>query len=86
MVVFKCFLPCVPSLSPSTSLLAPRGPDAVPSEDYSRWPPCAAGFFVKGDSPRTHAHLEKKHYENKHKFSFKFRFGFGALEPDRTAH
>jgi hypothetical protein len=61
-----------------TSLLALRGPDAVPSEDYSRWPPCAAGFFVKGERPRTHS-SKKKDYENKYKFRFK------APEPDRTA-
>jgi hypothetical protein len=42
-----------------TSLLALRGPDAVPSEDYSRWPPCAAGFFVKGDRPRAHSNKKK---------------------------
>jgi hypothetical protein len=31
-----------------TSLLAPRGPDVAPSEDYFHWPPCAAGFFGEG--------------------------------------
>ena len=31
----------------------------MPSEDYSRWPPCAAGFFVKGERPRTHSSKKK---------------------------
>jgi len=52
---------------------------AVPSEDYSRQPPCSAGFFVKGERPRTHS-SKKKDYENKYKFRFR------AQEPDRTAH
>jgi hypothetical protein len=57
---------CLLSLSPITSLLAPRGPDAVPSKDYSRWPPWAAGFFVKGERPRTHSSKKKtmKTYAN----------------------
>jgi hypothetical protein len=33
---------------------------AVPSEDYSRQPPCSAGFFVKGERPRTHSRAKKK--------------------------
>ena len=32
---------------------------AVPSEDYSRQPPCSAGFFVKGERPRTHRAKKK---------------------------
>src|SRR5580658_3186678 len=32
---------------------------AVPSEDYSRQPPCSAGFFVKGERPRTHSSKKK---------------------------
>jgi hypothetical protein len=31
----------------------------VPSKDYSRWPPCSAGFFVKGERPRTHRAKKK---------------------------
>ncbi len=31
------------------------GADAVPSEDHFRWPPCSAGFFVKGGTPKTHS-------------------------------
>jgi hypothetical protein len=61
-----------------TSLLAPRGPDAVPSKDYSHWPPCAAGFFREGREAEN-AQQQKKDYENKYKFRFK------APEPDRTA-
>ena len=39
---------------------------AVPSEDYSRQPPCSAGFFVKGERPRTHSSKKKimKTYTN----------------------
>jgi hypothetical protein len=51
---------------------------AVPSEDYSRQPPCFARLFVKGERPRTHR-AKKKDYENKNKFRFR------APEPDRTA-
>jgi len=38
----------------------------VPSKDYSRWPPCSAGFFVKGERPRTHRAKKKimKTYTN----------------------
>ena len=32
---------------------------AVPSEDYSRQPPCSAGSFVKGERPRTHSSKKK---------------------------
>ena len=32
---------------------------AVPSKDYSRQPPCSAGFFVKGERPRTHRAKKK---------------------------
>ena len=42
-----------------TSLLAFRGPDAVPPEGNLRWPPCSAGFFVKGERPRTHSSKKK---------------------------
>jgi hypothetical protein len=31
----------------------------VPSEDYSRWPHGSAGFFVKGERPRTHSSKKK---------------------------
>jgi hypothetical protein len=55
-----------------------RGPDAVPSKDYSRWPPCAAGFFREGREAEN-AQQQKKDYENIYKFRFK------APEPDRTA-
>jgi DNA repair protein RadC len=48
----------------------------VPSEDYSHWPHVSAGFFVKGERPRTHSSKKKimKTYTNS-----------GAPEPDRTA-
>jgi hypothetical protein len=32
---------------------------AVPSEDYSRQPPCSARLFVKGERPRTHRAKKK---------------------------
>src|SRR5665213_1385201 len=32
---------------------------AVPSEDYSRQPPCSAVLFVKGDRPRAHSSKKK---------------------------
>ena len=31
----------------------------MPSKDYSRWPPCSAGFFVKGERSRTHRAKKK---------------------------
>ena len=31
----------------------------MPSKDYSRWPPWSAGFFVKGERPRTHSSKKK---------------------------
>ena len=48
----------VPSLSPSTACFH-RGPGAVPPEGDLRWPPCSAGFFVKGERPRTHSSKKK---------------------------
>jgi hypothetical protein len=56
-----------------------RGPDAVPSKDYSRWPPCAAGFFREGREAENAQQIQKKDYENKIKKEFR------APEPDRTA-
>jgi hypothetical protein len=49
----------VPNLSPSTACFSSQGPDAVPSEDYSRWPLGSAGFFVQGERPRTHSSKKK---------------------------
>ena len=37
---------------------------AVPSEDYSRQPPCCAGFFGEGREAEN-AQSKKKDYENK---------------------
>ena len=41
-----------------------RGPDAVPSEDYSRWPPCFAVFWSKGRQNETNGGAQKKDHEN----------------------
>ena len=41
--------PCIsPVYRPHPPAQASRGPDAVPSEDYSRWPPCCAGYSGEG--------------------------------------
>jgi hypothetical protein len=77
LVTFSNPLCHVPNLSPSPACFH-RGPGAVPPEGDLRWPPCSAGFFVKGERPRTHS-SKKKDYENKYTFRFK------APEPDRTA-
>jgi hypothetical protein len=46
------------SLSPSTACFH-RGPGVAPSEDSFHWPPCFAGFFVKGERPKTHGSKKK---------------------------
>ena len=41
--------PCIsPVYRPHPPAQVSRGPDAVPSEDYSRWPPCCAGYSGEG--------------------------------------
>jgi hypothetical protein len=37
-----------------------RGPDAVPSEDYSRWPPLLRGLLVKRATERDERQSTKK--------------------------
>jgi hypothetical protein len=50
-VVFTIF--CFSHLRPSPRSFSARGPDVVPSEDYSHWPPAPAARFVKGQrSPK----------------------------------
>ena len=36
----------------------------MPSEDYSRWPPCCAGFWSKGRQNETNSRAQKKDHEN----------------------
>ena len=57
-VVFRSFSAGF-SLSPSPARCH-RGPDAVPSEDYSRWPPCSAGFLGEGRETETEQQSTKK--------------------------
>jgi hypothetical protein len=52
------FFCSVPSLSPSQPA-STGGRARCPPEDYLRWPPCSAGFFVKGERPRTHSSKKK---------------------------
>jgi hypothetical protein len=58
-VVFRSFSASAFSLSPSPARFR-RGPDAVPSEDYSRWPPCSRAFWVKGERPKPNSRAKKR--------------------------
>lgn len=52
------FFPAPPGLVPlaSPARFYLRGPDAVPSEDSSRWPPIGAGFLGEGQQTKTDQH------------------------------
>jgi hypothetical protein len=52
---------------------------AVPSEDYSRQPPCSARFFGEGRQTEDAQQSKKKDYENENS-----KFRFRAQEPIRT--
>ena len=57
--VFRSFSASAFCLSPSPARCH-RGPDAVPSEDYSRWPPCSAGLLGEGRETETEQPSKKK--------------------------
>ena len=63
---------CVLGISPSPACLD-RGPDAVPSKDYSRWPPCYAGFFGEGRETGLSSRAQKKDHENQVRSKSEFR-------------
>ena len=58
---FPTFVPlCVGFLLSPSPACFHRGPDAVPSEDHSRWPPCSAVFFSEGRKTETEQQSTKK--------------------------
>jgi hypothetical protein len=76
-VVFRFAFLCVGFVpSPSLGRLR-KGPDAVPSKDYSRWPPCCAAFFREGRQTEPNSRAQKKDHENEITKT-------GTQEPPRT--